>query len=80
MKTAQTVNRELLENRITESGLKKTFIIEKLGISRTAFDKKLKGAIPFRASEMYVIKDLCKISDKDATKIFLPKEYSNTDT
>lgn len=80
METSQTVNRELLEERIARSGLKKAFIVEKLGISRTAFDKKMKGAIPFRAAEVYVIKDLCRIDDKEAVKIFLPKEYSNMNT
>lgn len=72
MAEIQNIDRDLLESYIDKNGLKKTFIIEKLGISRAAFDKKVKGEIPFRASEVYVISDLCKISESDAAKIFYP--------
>lgn len=73
MAEIQNIDRELLESYIDKNGLKKTFIVEKLGISRAAFDKKVKGVIPFRASEIYVIKDLCKIGEDDTAKIFYPE-------
>ncbi len=66
------VNTELLDNAIERSGLKVGFIIDKLGISRQAFDKKRKNAYPFRASEVYVICDLCRINEDDKIKIFCP--------
>lgn len=67
------VNTLLLDEYINGSGLKIGFIVDKLGISRQAFDKKRKGITPFKASEIYVVCDLCHISDADRPKIFLPK-------
>lgn len=64
---------QLLDVYIEKSGLKISFIVEKLGISRNAFDKKRKGITPFRVSEVYVLCDLLHISDEDKGKIFYPK-------
>lgn len=64
------INTQLLEKEIDGSGLKIGYIVEKLGISRQGFDKKRKGVIPFRASEVYVLCDLLKISDEKKPKIF----------
>lgn len=64
------VDTELLDKYISDSGLKVGFIVEKLGISRQAFDRKRKGEVAFRAAEIYVICDLCKIPDIDKPKIF----------
>ena len=66
------VNTLLLDDYINSSGLKIGFIVEKLGISRQAFDKKRKGLTPFKASEIYVICDLCHINNIDKSKIFIP--------
>lgn len=67
------VNTELLDKKIDESGLKVSFLIEKLGISHNGFYKKKNGEIPFRASEVYVLCDLLKISDEAEKKlIFMP--------
>lgn len=71
------VNTQLLEHYIKKSGLKVGFICEKLGISRTAFDNKRKGKAPFKASEIYVIADLCRIPDSELPSIFLPKNVNN---
>lgn len=67
------VNTQLLDYYIDKSGLKISFIVENLGISRQAFDKKRKGQIPFRTSEVYVICDLLRIIGDDKQKIFYPK-------
>lgn len=64
------VNTQLLDEYIENSGLKVGFIVEKLGISRQGFDKKRKGITPFRASEIYVLCDLCRIPDLERPKIF----------
>ena len=67
------VNSELLDKKIEESGLKVSFIIDKLGISNNGFYKKKNGVTPFRASEVYVLCDLLKITDENEKKlIFLP--------
>ena len=64
------VNTDLLDKRIEESGLKISFLIEKLGLSRNGFDKKRRGINQFRVAEVYVICDLLKLSDEDRNSIF----------
>lgn len=66
------VDTQLLDEAIEKSGLKISYIVECLGLSRQGFDKKRKGITPFRASEIYVLCDLCHISEADRPKIFLP--------
>lgn len=68
----QNIDSGLLNEYIEKSGLKISFITEKLGISRTAFDKKRTGQTPFKGSEIYVLQDLCKIDNEAAVKIFYP--------
>lgn len=64
---------QLLDDYIAKSGLKISFIVETLGISRNAFDRKRKGLIPFRVSEVYVLCDILHIAPEDKMKIFYPK-------
>ena len=64
---------QLLEDKIKSSGLKIGYIVDKLGISRQAWDKKKKNEIPFRAAEVYVLCDLLNISDEDKPKFFCRK-------
>lgn len=64
------INTKLLDRKISESGLRIGFIIEKLGLSRTGFDKKRKGKTPFRISEIYVLKDLLHLTDEEEHQIF----------
>lgn len=73
------LNKQLLEESIKESGLRKSFIIKKLGLSTTGFDKKQKGITPFRTAEIYVLCDLLNISEEDRQQIFFADEVaSNT--
>ena len=73
MKSVVLVNPELLEEKISASGLKVGYIVQKLGISAQAFYKKRKGTTPFRASEIFALCLLLKISDDEKPKIFYPK-------
>lgn len=66
------VNTQLLDKAIKDSGIKISFLCEKLGLSRNGFEKKRKGITPFRGSEIYVICDLCRISESDKCLIFYP--------
>lgn len=70
MVKTQDVDVAMLDEFIERSGLKIAFIVEKLGISRQAFDKKRRGSIAFRASEIYVLCDLLNIPDDKKLKIF----------
>lgn len=68
------INTQMLDDRIEASGLKKGFIVEKLGLSRFGFDKKCKGATPFRVAEIYVLCDLLNISEEDKQRIFFAEK------
>lgn len=70
MVKTQYVDSKLLEEAIEKSGLKTGFIVDKLGISRQMFYRKLKGVNAFRGSEVYVLCDLLNISDEMKPKIF----------
>lgn len=65
------VNTQLLDSYIEKSGLKIGYICDRLGITRQAFGKKRRGVSPFKAAEVYVLCDICHITD-DKDKIFLP--------
>lgn len=73
MVKTQYVDNELLEEFIKKSGLRLDFIIKTLGISRQAFDRKRKGSIAFRGSEVYVLCDLLHIPEDTKPKIFCLK-------
>lgn len=73
------VDTELLNKYITASGLKIGYIVEILGISRQAFDRKRNGNVPFKAVEVFALVTLLKISDKDKTKIFYPEVEKKVD-
>lgn len=66
------VDTQLLDKRIEESGLKVSFLIEKLGLSPNGFYKKKNGDTPFRTAEVYVLCDLLNISNEEKGKIFFP--------
>lgn len=66
------VNTQALEEKISSSGLKKGYIVEVLGISWSSFCNKLKGRIPFKVCEVYMLCHILNISDKEKPEIFLP--------
>jgi hypothetical protein len=73
MVKTQYIDVKLLEDAIEKSGLRIQHIIDNLGISRQAFDKKRKGQVAFRQSEVYVMCDLLKITDDNMKmRIFFP--------
>lgn len=65
---------DLLNRYIDESGLRIGFIVEQMGISRQAFDKKRKGEVLFRLPEIYLLCDILGIRDEETKrKIFYPE-------
>lgn len=60
-----------LQELVKSSGIKKSFIAEKMGISYQGYVKKESGKSEFIASEIKVIKDLLHLTNKEVTKIFL---------
>ena len=72
MVKTQNIDTTSLDKAISKSGLKTGFIVEQLGISRQAFDKKRKGTNAFRQSEVYVLCDLLNLDEVQRNAIFFP--------
>lgn len=63
---------QLLEVYIRDSGLKKEYLANLMGITRQAFHYKLQGKRKFKSSEIAVLINTLDIkSDEDKVKIFL---------
>lgn len=54
-------NTALLEKLINDSGLKLSYIAEKLGITRQALYKKIKGLVQFTGPEIKIMCELLKL-------------------
>lgn len=63
-------NSELLKKEIEESGLKLTFIAEKLKLSRAGLYKKINNMTEFTATEIVLLSKLLHLSDEKRDKIF----------
>ena len=53
----------MLEEKITKSGLKKSYIAKVLGLSRQALRNKIINAQPFTTREVQVLCDVLQIKD-----------------
>ena len=68
------VDVEKYANLVKDSGIKKSFLAERLGISYQGYINKETGKSDFTASEVAVLKDLLHLSNKDVADIFLRRE------
>lgn len=55
---------------VLSRGIKKDWLSEKLGISRTALNYKLNGTRPFRLEEIKTIRKETRMSDEELITIF----------
>lgn len=55
---------------ITASGLKQTFIAEKLGISQQTLNRKLQGQFEFKQSEIVQLSKLLQLTQDEVLGIF----------
>ena len=62
------VNR--LKEVVRDSGLKKVYIAERLGITYQGYLKKENGENEFMASEIKTMQELLRLSAKDTREIF----------
>lgn len=60
-----------LQKLVKDSGVKKSFIAEKMGITYQGYVKKESGKSEFIASEIKVIKDILHLTNKEVAEIFL---------
>ena len=75
------VDTQLLEDTITNSGLKKSSLADSLGISIQTLRRKSKNDFPFTTDEVAVLCDklhITKLSDKE--RIFFAKNVDKTST
>ena len=63
-------NTALLEKYIEESGYKKSFIAQQLGLTAYGFMLKVNNKSEFKGSEMAILCKLLKIKAKDKAAIF----------
>ena len=61
-------DRKLLEDRIKQKGLKKGFLAEKLGVSRTTFCALLRNETEFKVSQIQTLCELLDIQDDETMK------------
>lgn len=71
-------NKDVLLQKITESGLKISYICNTLGVSTTCFYNRLNGKSDFRGSEIFVLVTLLHLSDEEKRTIFFPNEVEKT--
>jgi len=62
---------EKLVEVVEKSGLKKSFIADKLGITYQGYLNKEKGKSDFTAKEISVMRDLLHMTNKEVMEIFL---------
>lgn len=66
------VDTQLLQEKIAQSGLKREYIANSLGLSREGLWKKLREGTEFTPSQIKIWCDLLRIEDPDERKqIFL---------
>lgn len=64
-------NTELLNKTILESGLKRQYLADKLGITRWGLTKKIENQSEFKASEIVILQEALQLSDDLRDQIFL---------
>lgn len=65
-----------LKAQMIRKGFKVESLAEKIGISKSAFYRKLNGSSEFDREEISKISELLNLEPKDVYKIFFAKEVS----
>lgn len=65
-----------LKAQMVRKGFKVDYIAEKIGISRSAFYRKLNGSSEFDREEISKISELLELRPEDVYNIFFAKEVS----
>lgn len=67
-------NKKLLEQYIARSGLKKGYLVERLGMSRQGFRNCLNNRAEFRASHIQILCELLGLDSELKEAIFFAPE------
>ena len=74
-------NKELLKAKIKEKGVKKGFLVKKLGTSYHWLNKKIENEKEFKASEIETLCEVLGITDlKERNEIFFTKNVEKSST
>lgn len=68
------VDRYMLEKVLKDSGLKRDYIAEQLGITRYSLLRKVKGDSEFTASELAALKNVLRLTQGSFRRIFFASE------
>lgn len=66
-------NTKMLEAAIALSGIPKNVIAQKIGISRSAFFKKMRNESEFKATEIVKLQELLALTTEERNLIFFTK-------
>lgn len=69
-KERRNMDKEALKTRVEETGIPKTVIAKKIGITTRALHDKLEGATEFKASEIGSISAILGLTPDDINAIF----------
>lgn len=73
------VDNKRLNQVITDSGYKKTFLAKQLGIKCTTFNKKCYGDLDWKTIEAYELSKILRIDKQAMSDIFLQKSQLRVD-
>lgn len=59
-----------LNEKIEDSGYKKSFIATKLGLSKETLFNRVKGRTPWKITEIYKLENLLNLKKEDIINIF----------
>lgn len=62
------LDRELLEEKIRQKGVKKGYLAERIGVSRTTFCAMLRNETEFKVSQIKVLCEILDIQDDETLK------------
>jgi len=69
------MNYELLRSYIKDSGLKISFLANKIGMTRQSLNAKISGRRSFSQSEIMALKQALRLDDNTFMRIFLRSVY-----
>lgn len=67
-------NYQLLEFKLREARLTKKQLAARIGLSYAGYQAKIRRKADFKASEIYLARDILKLSAEDVTRIFFGEE------
>lgn len=70
------INKELLKQKVEESGIKYTHIAKCLDISERGLKYKINGGSQFKADEIAKIKDILRLNPEEISAIFFADDVA----